>query len=563
MQQHNTYNNCLIGFKSDISGIKPPEKFTFPFYYDAHALCRAAASELQAYLSKRHSWLHDFNALGNKGGDGGKMFGVLVVEEPDGTLGYLAAFSGNLAGRNHWPHFVPPIFDLQNRSGFFKREEGLISQINQQIANLEQSSDLISYRKKLKETQDLSETQLCISRKAMKAAKTRRKHARSTKAEELSPEGYDAFLNLLTRESQQEKRDYKQLLRKCRSEIGAAQSKLENFLTKIEGLKEERKWRSASLQHKLFDKYQFKNAQDETLSAVEIFDNWSDSLPPAGTGECAAPKLLQYAYIHHLKPVAMAEFWWGQSPVSEIRKHKHFYPSCRSKCEPLLHHMLKGLVVDDNPLEALTTQGSNLETVYEDDALAIINKPANFLSVPGKGRADSVLNRMQQKYPNATGPLLVHRLDMSTSGLIVVAKTKEAHKVLQEQFQKRTVAKRYVALLQGNLPTDEGIVDLPLRVDVDDRPRQLVCRTYGKAAQTRWDVVERKDGMTRVNFNPVTGRTHQLRVHAAHHKGLNHPIVGDELYGTKADRLYLHAEEIRFRHPVTNKAITVTKKAEF
>jgi len=282
-----------------------------------------------------------------------------------------------------------------------------------------------------------------------------------------------------------------------------------------------------------------------------------------GSGECAAPKLLQYAFQHKMKPLAMAEFWWGQSPKSEIRKHQNFYPACIGKCKPILSHMLAGMNIDENPLLKNPAEGKEIDIVFEDEYLLVVNKPAEFLSVPGRNIQDSVANRMKEKYPEATGPLIVHRLDMSTSGIMLIAKSLEVHKFLQAQFIKRTIKKRYVALLEGIVSEEEGTVDLPLRTDWNERPKQLVCYESGKPAQTNWKVIDRKNKQTRIHFFPITGRSHQLRVHAAHPLGLNIPIVGDDLYGKKNERLCLHAEWIEFQHPISREVMSVEIEAEF
>jgi tRNA pseudouridine32 synthase/23S rRNA pseudouridine746 synthase len=287
------------------------------------------------------------------------------------------------------------------------------------------------------------------------------------------------------------------------------------------------------------------------------------SKPPAGSGDCAAPKLLQYAFQHELTPVVMAEFWWGISPNSEIRKHKNFYPSCQSRCKPILKHMLKGVRMNENLLLKNLSVKQELKIIFEDDDIIIVNKPPEFLSVPGKEIKDSVYTRIKQQYPSATGPLIVHRLDMSTSGILVLTKTKEANRILQNQFIKRTIKKRYVALLSGKLSKKKGVITLPLRLDLDDRPRQLVDFKNGKTAKTNWNVITQNDTHTRVHFYPITGRTHQLRVHAAHKDGLNLPIIGDDLYGTKQDRLYLHADFIEFIHPSSQKKMSFTLPSNF
>ena len=344
------------------------------------------------------------------------------------------------------------------------------------------------------------------------------------------------------------------------AKIEVAQNKLNQITDQLEALKEKRRNQSAALQEKLFENYSFLNIDGKEKNLRDIFGGIQ---APAGSGECAAPKLLQYAFLHHLNPITMAEFWWGASPKSAIRKHKNFYPACRGKCHPILGHMLEGIETDPNPMLENTALNKEFDIVYEDEVVLIINKPHEFLSVPGKNVTDSVAHRLRKKYPDATGPLVVHRLDMSTSGLMLVAKNKEVHKYLQYQFIKKIVKKRYVALLEGELKEDKGTIDLPLRVDLDDRPRQLVCYEHGKAARTHWEVIERKDGKTRVHFFPITGRTHQLRVHAAHQLGLNTPILGDDLYGVMEERLHLHAERIEFTHPTTKEKMSFEVAADF
>lgn len=269
----------------------------------------------------------------------------------------------------------------------------------------------------------------------------------------------------------------------------------------------------------------------------------------------------------------MAEFWWGDSPKNEIRHHGYYYPSCKGKCEPILQHMLQGLEVDENPLLNSIHEDEELEIVYEDEWLVVVNKPAGMLSVPGKEEdRDSVYHRLKKKYPDATGPMIVHRLDMATSGLLLVAKTKEVHQHLQAQFASRSIKKRYVAVLDGVTATVEktalppgrtGRIELPLCLNPLDRPRQIVSREHGKEAITEYRIISESEKHIRIAFYPLTGRTHQLRVHAAHPEGLSCPILGDELYGKKADRLYLHAEYIEFRHPISGKILRIQKEADF
>jgi tRNA pseudouridine32 synthase / 23S rRNA pseudouridine746 synthase len=553
--------NFFIGFQESINDYSLPERFTFPFYYDPHPLCLLAAKELQHHLVHQREWVHNFGIEeGKEGMVIGKMFGVLVVQNKEGKIGYLAAFSGKLADQNHHDKFVPPVFDILQEDGFFKKGSETLNRINRQIEKLEAAPDFIACNALLESEIKTSLTQLAEQKQHMKAAKKARKIRRQEAAKVLPLHLFHKLEEELKLESQMESIFLKNLTVQWKTRIAECQKTLDRYLEEITSLKNERKKKSANLQKQLFEQYQFLNQKGEKKSLNDIFQ---EVAPPAGSGECAAPKLLQYAFLHQMKPLALAEFWWGQAPNAEIRKHAHFYPACRGKCEPILAHMLNGIEMDDNPLLENTAKGKEIEIVYEDDLLLVINKPAEFLSVPGKTIFDSVYERMKIKFPTATGPLIVHRLDMSTSGLMLIAKTKEVNKFLQRQFIKRTIKKRYVALLEGIISEEEGAIDLPLRVDLDDRPRQLVCYEYGKPAQTKWKVISRSDNQTRVHFFPLTGRTHQLRVHAAHSLGLNTPIVGDDLYGNKADRLHLHAASIEFMHPVSREIMKVEIEADF
>ncbi len=547
-------------FKTNISGISLPEKFTFPFYYEPHELTSIASTELQSYLETQTDFEHNFGLIENQEGLViGKMFGVLVCQNEEGKLGYLWAFSGKLAGVNHLPYFVPTIFDMLHEDGFFRKEEELLNAINRQIEILENSDELRDKKKQLENTKNEAVTDIQNQKDKIKRLKVERDEKRISFTNLSSAEIEQLELEL-SEESKKESILLKKMTKYWNFQIEKAQKEVNLLLDEINQHKEERRQKSGALQQKLFAEYSFLNQFGAQKSIGEIFNN----NPPAGAGECAAPKLLHYAFEHNLKPIAMAEFWWGQSPKSEIRKHKQFYPACKSKCEPiLLSHMLDGLDMEANPFQENPAEGKNIEIVYEDEILAVINKPAEFLSVPGKIISDSVYQRVKELYPNATGPLIVHRLDMSTSGLMLIAKDEETYVKLQSQFIKRTIKKRYVALLDGVLEENEGFIDLPLRVDLGDRPRQLVCYEHGKPAQTKWKKIEIRNNQTLVYFYPITGRTHQLRVHASHELGLNTPIVGDDLYGTKGKRLHLHAEQLIFEHPKSYKEIYIQRNAEF
>lgn len=546
-------------FSHDVAHIPLPEKFTFPFYYQPHALAIEAAQELQAYLTHTTDFDHAFGLQTKEEKPIGKMFGVLVVQRKEGDLGYLAAFSGKLANANHHDFFVPPVFDMLQKDGFFKQQEKILNQLNEAIDALTNEPSLKKHKQQLAAYKFAAEKDIQYQKNKMQADKQQRNAIREEMKKVLNQEEYQALQLKLDNESKHESILLKKMKKYWNYKMAEAQESIAALERPIHLLQQERKKKSASLQQALFREYVFLNAQQEHRSLGEIFEN----NPPAGAGECAAPKLLQYAYKHGLQPVCMAEFWWGASPPSEVRKHRSYYPACRSKCEPILGHMLQGLAVDDNPLQQLETSNVQLSILFEDDYFAAVLKPAEFLSVPGKTHQDSVLSRAKKMFPYAQGPLLVHRLDMSTSGILMIAKTEKAHKKLQALFMQRKVHKRYVAILDGIIAENEGRIVLPLRVDLDQRPQQLVCYTYGKNSETYWKKIDVQDGKTRVHFFPITGRTHQLRVHAAHQLGLHTPIVGDDLYGKQDERLFLHAEEISFIHPFTQKQIKVISPAEF
>lgn len=600
-------------FDQPVSHIALPERFTYPFNYTPHPLCVLAAEEVKAYISTKKEWLEELTL--------GKMFGVLIVqtqEEGSSSIGYLAAFSGNLAGKNLHPYFVPPVYDLLQPQGFFKIEEEQISAINVRISALEVNPHYLHLKEKLDRETEQTRLALIQAKEELKTAKKERELRRKS-SPALSKEEQDALI----RESQYQKAEFKRLERGWKERIKTLEEEVITFETEIEKLKNERKQRSAALQQKLFEQFRMLNAKGEVKDLCTIFEQTVHKIPPAGAGECALPKLLQYAYLHQLKPLAMAEFWWGNSPKTEVRHHGYYYPSCKGKCEPILQHMLQGLEIDENPLLNPVHEEEELEIVFEDEWLLVVNKPAGMLSVPGKAEdRDSVYHRLKKKYPEATGPMIVHRLDMATSGLLLVAKTKEVHQDLQAQFANRSIKKRYVAVLDGAIIKTEketkpiaekailiakntvstkktakaertgstGRIELPLCLNPLDRPRQMVSSEHGKEAITEYQIISESERITsesentfnesnridesersinesrkytRIIFYPLTGRTHQLRVHAAHPEGLGCPILGDELYGKKADRLYLHAEYIEFRHPIYGDILCIQKEADF
>ncbi len=556
-------NPKFISFQSDVSHISRPEKFTFPFYYDPHPLALLAIDQLQNYLSTQKELNHNFGLDEQQEGlIIGKMFGVLVVENKLGELGFLTAFSGKLADSNDHDYFVPPVFDILNSEGFFRREEIVINEMTIEIDKLEKEDGYLSSKLELEKTIAAYQEELQKYKKEIKEGKAARKQIRQNSTD-LTPSELEVLLEDLRQQSIREQYFLKDFADSNKKKIASLHEVVEEFENQLSDLREKRKNMSNALQREIFDSYYFLNGKKERRSLQSIFQNTIDHKPPAGAGECAAPKLLHFAFENELKPICLGEFWWGASPRSEVRVHKQVYPACRGKCEPILGHMLGETEMDENPMLLNPAENKELEIVFEDDYLVIVNKPAEFLSVPGKTISDSVYTRMKEKYPTATGPLIVHRLDMSTSGILVLAKDKKVHMHLQKQFIKRNVQKRYVALLDGLVKEDSGTIDLPLRVDLDDRPRQLICYEHGKRAVTKWEVVQRRNNQTLIYFYPITGRTHQLRVHSAHVLGLNAPIIGDDLYGSKDSRLHLHAQFLQFTHPITKEAIKIKVEAEF
>jgi tRNA pseudouridine32 synthase/23S rRNA pseudouridine746 synthase len=545
----------------DVRKNKLPTKFTFPFYYEPSEIAIIAAKDLQKKLVELADLEHNFGL--NPSQEGlviGKMFGVLIVEIEENKFGYLAAFSGKLANANHHEGFVPPVFDLLDKQGFYLEEEKSIVSLTSIIEQKCSSANYQSCQEKLSHAITKNAEEINTFKNTIKSNKAKRDERRRFAHENLNSEELKELLVKLSEESREEQLRLKYITRKNKESIAQIQNELNIFELEILQLKELRQHRSNELQRRIFENYTFLNAVKSTKSLLEIFDNQS---PPAGAGECCAPKLLQFAYIHNLKPISMAEFWWGASPASEIRVHKNFYPACKGKCGPILQHMLKGLQVDANPMFEPPKTTFLLQVLYEDQEILVINKPEEFLSVPGIEVKDSVYERIKSLYPDATGPLLVHRLDMSTSGILLIAKTKQSHKKLQSQFIKKTIKKEYTAIVEGELSAISGTIELPLRLDIDDRPRQVVCYEHGKNAHTTWELMNQNKNLTRIKLYPKTGRTHQLRVHAAHPMGLNAPILGDDLYGKKSNRLYLHASAIEFRHPTSNEMMRIESSPAF
>lgn len=517
-----------------------------PFGYEPHPLCVLACEELQALLAKREEWREEI--------DRGKMFGVLIVNK-EGETGYLTAYSGQIGGRSDWDGFVPAVFDYLQPDGYFKTHEAEITRINHSVSQMEKDPWMKNAQTEIVALQQSRQQAIVLHQTKMKEAKAKRDMRRS--------EGplTDEEEKAMTKESQFMKAELRRI-KKTLAEKTAIEREYDERTAEIARLRRLRKELSDSLQQWLFSQFRMLNAEGGSRDLLEIFRDTAAKIPPAGSGECCEPKLLQYAYEHGYKPLQMAMFWWGESPREEIRHHLCFYPACNGKCKPVLEWMLPEAVGEG--VGICVDAESRVETLYEDAEIVVVCKPSGMLSVPGKGCGESVYSVMRRRYPSATGPLIVHRLDMATSGVMVIAKTEFAYHRLQEQFAAHRVRKRYVAIVCGTDFPLRGTVRLPLMPDYLDRPRQVVSHDHGKEAVTEYEVLEEKDGRRRLALWPKTGRTHQLRVHCAHREGLRAPILGDPLYGNeKADRLYLHAEAISFHHPLTGEMMNMERISKF
>ncbi|PMJ98916.1 RluA family pseudouridine synthase [Vibrio sp. 10N.261.55.A7] len=562
MKRNHEQHPDLFSYSTPVDHLALPNHFTFPYYYDPHPLAQIAINELQNYLETQTEWAHDFHSKGN-------MFAVLVVRSARGELGFLASYRGKPNQDNIAP-------------SFFARSHPISSEHQQTIDSLQLKASTLSsdinaavndiafcqLKSRKKELTLFSERESTSFQQTMENNKKERNRKRDTaKAkfhQDKDKKQLDDVIKQLGIQSSSDKRAFKTLKTQWKQELDTIDDKIDSHEACILSLKSERQKVIESLDTEQQNACQLTNALGDTKSLYQLFNcNETQRNPIHHSIEENLPKLLQAAFAQGLTPLALGEFWWGKSPYNQIRQHKNLYPVCQSKCFEILEFMLKGIEIDESPLEQTPSLNKTLEIVYEDEALVVVNKPAEFLSVSGKHISDSVLARLQERYPDATGPLLVHRLDMSTSGLLVFTLTAETNKHVQKQFIERCVQKRYTALLEGVVAPTEGVIDLPLTGDMQDRPRQMVCHEHGRKAETRFEVLSVENGRTKVYLYPTTGRTHQLRVHCAHQAGLNTPIVGDDLYGFKDSRLHLHAGYLKLRHPVTEQDMEFEVPEEF
>jgi len=523
-----------------------PNIMPSPFAYSPHPVAEQAALLLQQRLNT--------GQLSDQLADVGKMFGVLVIANAQGEIGFLSAFSGMMNGLWNIPGFVPPLFNQAQQDSFLPAGKAAASISKKRLNELEialHQSGLIENITVLEQQRDAAVAALQQSYRAAKAQRHEQRRTLQSQAASLSDEAFQTAMRALALASQHQKRTMLGLKKHWFEKIQAVQIQLDHFQHEITQLNDMRTASSRQLHQQIFSTYQLHNALGECQTITQFFND--ELLPAAGTGDCAGPKLLHFAHQHHLKPIAMAEFWWGKSPAAGVRHHGQFYPACRGKCHPIIPFMLRGLSVEAEPDFKQVVAADEPKLIYEDDCLLVINKPAGLMSTPGKHVKDSVYSRLRQRYPNHPELKLVHRLDMATSGLLLIAKNLRSNKFLQQQFIQRNVEKRYEAILCKRLSPDQqsGDIDLPLRVDFDDRPRQLVCYESGKHARTHWQLISLQGHTSRVYFYPHTGRTHQLRVHASHRDGLNAAIIGDALYGHDGERLMLHAQRLCFTHPIS------------
>ncbi len=523
-----------------------PQQFTNPFDYKPSEVVLLAAEELMRYLKTQSTWHSELYQ--------GKMFGVLVVQNAQGELGFLAAFSGNLAGQTLHPYFVPPIFNIHAPDSFFRNKEQRITAINEEIKTLSTDSQHVTLLAELHSLKEQCSQQIQEYRAYIKT----QKESRHALRQEHLPQEKRAELIL---QSQFQKAELKRIEQRNRDSINALENKISTYTNQIEELKRLRQQLSQELQKRLFESYIVLNGHNESLSLLEIFQQSRATPPPAGAGECAAPKLLNWAYRNNLTPISMGEFWWGESPRLEVRHHGEWYTACKSKCEPILGFMLQGLDIESPSTDYSAKR--ELKLLYHDKWLAVVDKPAGMLSVKGRDNTPSVEALLSKMFPQNSEAKPAHRLDMDTSGILLIALDRATYSKLQRQFSQREIKKIYIALLDGLLTEHRGEINLPLSADYENRPRQRVDHHSGREAITRYSVVSVHNGKTKIQLEPITGRTHQLRLHAAHKEGLNTPITGDRLYGHRAQRLMLHAQQITLRHPVTEELITLFSKEEF
>lgn len=533
-----------------------PQMMNNPFHYMPEPILVDIRDEVCAAVEAMSEWQRDVHK--------GKMFGFLVVEDEHGEMGYLKAYSGQICGRENWEGWVPAVCDYLAPDGYFKTRENEISSINQQIAELETSPRLAMACSVLKRKEKEMEKRIEEYRAFAADEKRRRKERRAVGEDEAA----------LIAESQFQKAEMKRIKQAARCELQVYQNRVDALKEQIVSLRKQRKQLSDNLQVWLFGQFVMQNAEGDRKTLMEIFCDTPQRIPPSGAGECCAPKLLQYAFQHSLRPVMIAEFWYGESPKGEVRRHLDFYPACQGKCKPILDFMLRGMSLGVNPFDAdggADFVVGSLSVLYQDDDVIAVDKPSGMLSVPGKLTMPSAQELLQQTFGKERKVFAVHRLDMHTSGVLLFALSPDVQSALQRQFAERATRKEYVAVVERSAELDaadyyvgkRGVVSLPLSADYLNRPRQMVDYDNGKEAVTEYEVQGITESTLRLTLFPHHGRTHQLRVHCAHHDGLGMPIVGDMLYGHPAERLLLHARSLSIVNPINGKRYNFTAPCPF
>ena len=535
-----------------------------PFDYVPGEECQAAFRELLLRLERLQESGRSADVNFCRELAEGKMLGVLIAEDSKGVRHRLFAFSGQIGDAGfHFPGFVGPVIDYLQPEGYFKIHERKISRQNEEISRFEKEV-LAKARDRYEEAESLSEARINNLREKYNASKRQREERReSGKADE-------SELAEMIRQSQFEKAELRRLKGREKERLLPFAEELARAKNQLQGMKEKRKCDSERLQSWLFTEFRLLNAAGEWKSLRDIFAETPWKIPPSGAGECCAPKLLQAAYLKGWTPIEMAEYWYGKPKGGEVRRHGEHYPACRGKCLPVLSWMLRGLEVSP-PIgeDCRATPESAAEVIYETVLFCVVSKPSGMLSVPGKGKSESIEDWLKSKYPDKGFLKMAHRLDQDTSGLMIAAFTPDSYKELQAQFALRKIEKEYEALLDGDYKALDippmGRIELPLSADILDRPRQYVDFATGKEALTEYEFIGVEEGRSRVVFRPRTGRTHHLRIHAASEPGLGMPIVGDRLYGKRraGERLHLHARRVEFDFPLDGRHYSFEVPAPF
>ncbi len=500
----------------------------------------------------------------------GKMYGVLLVKDTDGRVGVLKAFSGLWQGQDELPGWVPPMPGRERVALQEARTLDQLKAIKERLVTLQTLPDRTLYGQL---QADCARDRSQLNQRHRDRKQTRDRH-RQTLGHTLAGETLTQALAKLEQESRGDKAELRAFKQQWRDCLAPLESVIQAADAEMATLKRQRRDLSRQLQADMHAAYQLTNFAGESVAIQSL------GKLPTGTGDCCAPKLLHTAVQYGLTPLAMAEFWWGTAQGD--RTPGEFYGACAERCQPILGFLLSGLSAQvlgstdipvgaqhaaplpPRPIEGIQP-GFELPVLYQDPWIIAVDKPAGLLSVPGRygDRQDSVLTRLSLARPDDTFLQPVHRLDQDTSGVLMLALDGETHRRLSQQFQRRQVQKTYQAIVTGHVAQPAGLIDLPLWGDPTQRPRQQVNWQHGKPSQTKYEVLAREGDSTRIAFYPLTGRTHQLRVHAAY--GLNAPIVGDRLYGHSepGQRLHLHAQSLQFTHPHSQAAMFLDSAVPF